>query len=65
MSKVFSSYRELLADALSPRPTERHADVLVVTKLQFKPSEAAVRRAEEVRQRVRSDMAQSTAKSES
>ena len=57
MSKVFSSYRELLADALSPKPSERHADILVVTDTQFQPSEASLRRADEVRKRVRADTA--------
>jgi hypothetical protein len=58
MSKVFNSYRELLADALSPKPPERNADILVVTDIQFQPSEASLRRAEEVRKRVRADMAE-------
>jgi hypothetical protein len=58
MSKVFNSYRELLADALSPKPSERNADILVVTDIQFQPSEASLRRAEEVRKRVRADMAE-------
>jgi hypothetical protein len=61
MNKVFNSYRELLADALSPKPSERNADVLVVTDTQFQPSEASLRRAEEVRKRVRADMAELTA----
>jgi hypothetical protein len=61
MTKVFNSYRELLADALSPKPSERNADVLVVTDTQFQPSEASLRRAEEVRKRVRADMAELTA----
>ena len=64
MSKVFDSYRELLADALSPKPAGRNADVLFVTNLRFEPSEAALQRAEEVRKRVRSDMAESTATSD-
>ena len=57
MSKVFNSYRELLADALSPKPSERHADILVVTDTQFQPSEASLRRADEVRRRIRADLA--------
>ncbi len=61
MSKVFNSYRELLADALSPKPSPRHADILVVTNTQFQPSEASLRRADEVRKRVRADMADLTA----
>jgi hypothetical protein len=61
MSKVFNSYRELLADALSPKPFERNADILVVTDIQFQPSEASLRRADEVRKRVRADMAELTA----
>ena len=48
MTKVFNSYRELLADALSPKPPHRNADVLVITNSQFQPSEASLRRAEEV-----------------
>jgi hypothetical protein len=61
MTKVFNSYRELLADALSPKPSERNADILVVTDTQFQPSEASLRRADEVRKRVRADMAGLTA----
>jgi hypothetical protein len=61
MTKVFDSYRELLADALSPKPSERNADILVVTDTQFQPSEASLRRADEVRKRVRADMAGLTA----
>ncbi len=61
MSKVFNSYRELLADALSPKPPERHADILVVTDTQFQPSEASLRRADEVRKRVRAHVADVTA----
>jgi hypothetical protein len=61
MSKVFNSYRELLADALSPKPSDRNADILVVTNIQFQPSEASLRRADEVRKRVRADMAELTA----
>jgi len=57
---MFNSYRELLADALSPKPTERNADILVVTDIQFEPSEASLRRADEVRKRVRADMAELT-----
>ena len=60
-SKVFNSYRELLADALSPKPSDRNADILVVTDIQFQPSEASLRRADEVRKRVRADMAELTA----
>jgi len=44
MTKVFNSYRELLADALSPKPSDRNADILVVTDIQFQPSEASLRR---------------------
>ena len=58
MTKVFNSYRELLADALSPKPSDRNADILVVTDIQFQPSEASLRRADEVRKRVRADMAE-------
>jgi hypothetical protein len=61
MTRVFNSYRELLADALSPKPSERNADILVVTDTQFQPSEASLRRADEVRKRVRADMAGLTA----
>ena len=61
MSKVFDSHRELLAEALSPKSSERHADVLVVTNIQFQPSAASLQRAEEVRQRVRANMAISSA----
>jgi hypothetical protein len=61
MTKVFNSYRELLADALSPKPSERNSDILVVTDIQFQPSEASLRRADEVRKRVRADMAELTA----
>jgi hypothetical protein len=57
MTKVFNSYRELLADALSPKPSERNADILVVTNTQFQPSEASLRRADEVRKRIRADKA--------
>jgi hypothetical protein len=64
MSRAFGSYRELLADALSPKPRERNSDVLVVTNIQFKPSAASLRRAEEVRKRIRSDMAESTVDSD-
>jgi hypothetical protein len=60
MTKVFNSYRELLADALSPKPSDRNADILVVTDIQFQPSEASLRRADEVRKRVRADMAELT-----
>jgi hypothetical protein len=60
MTKVFNSYRELLADALSPKPWERNADILVVTSAQFQPSEASLRRADEVRRRVRADRGEST-----
>ena len=57
MTKVFNSYRELLADALSPKPPHRNADVLVITNSQFQPSEASLRRAEEVRKKVLADKA--------
>jgi hypothetical protein len=60
MTKVFNSYREPLADALSPKPSERNADILVVTDIQFQPVRP-LRRADEVRKRVRADMAESTA----
>jgi hypothetical protein len=56
MNKVFNSYRELLADALSPKLPKRNADIVVVTNSQFQPSEASLRRADEVRRRVRADM---------
>jgi hypothetical protein len=58
--KVFDSYRELLAEALSPKPLTRHADVVIVKEIQFKPSVNSLRRADEVRRRVRADMAQAT-----
>jgi hypothetical protein len=58
MSKSFFSYRELVADALSPKPLDGHADVLIVTDLQFKPSRAALEKADAVRQRIRSEMAE-------
>jgi len=58
MNKVFNSYRELLADALSPKQPQRNADILVITNTQFQPSEASLRRADEVRRRVRADMAE-------
>jgi hypothetical protein len=61
MSKVFNSYRELLADALSPKQPQRNADIVVVTDIQFQPSEASLRRADEVRRRVRADMAELSA----
>lgn len=64
MSKVFNSYRELLTDALSPKPAELNSDVLFVTSIRFKPSEAVLQRAAEVRKRIRSGIAQSTATSE-
>ncbi len=57
MTRVFDSYRELLADALSPKPATRNADLLVVTDIQFQPSAASLRRADEVRRRVRADRA--------
>ncbi len=57
MTKVFNSYRELVADALSPKPPERNADVLVITNSQFQPSEASLRRADEVRKKIRADKA--------
>jgi len=41
--KVFNSYRELLADALSPKQPKRNADIVVVTDIQFQPSEASLR----------------------
>jgi hypothetical protein len=59
MNKSFNSYRELLADALTPKPAERRADIVVLTDIQFKPSRIALDRAEEVRQRVRAEMADS------
>jgi hypothetical protein len=62
MTRVFDSYRELLADALSPKPAERNADVLIVTDIQFQPSAASLRRADEVRRRVRADRALTTEK---
>ena len=58
MNKVFNSYRELLADALSPKLPKRNADIVVVTDSQFQPSEASLRRADEVRRRVRAHMAE-------
>jgi hypothetical protein len=62
MTRVFDSYRELLADALSPKPAERNADVLIVTDIRFQPSAASLRRADEVRRRVRADRALTTEK---
>ena len=61
MNKVFNSYRELLADALSPKLPKRNADIVVVTDSQFQPSEASLRRADEVRRRVRAHMAELSA----
>ena len=58
MNKVFDSYRELLADALSPKQPQQNADILVVTNTQFQPSEASLRRADEVRRRVRAHKAE-------
>jgi hypothetical protein len=58
MKKSFNSYREQLADALTPKPATPHANVVVLTDIQFKPSRAALVRAEEVRQRVRTEMAE-------
>ncbi|HLZ97919.1 MAG TPA: hypothetical protein VKP66_08195 [Steroidobacteraceae bacterium] len=55
---MFNSYRELLADALSPKQPKRNADIVIVTDTQFQPSEASLRRADEVRRRVRADMAE-------
>jgi hypothetical protein len=52
------SYRELVADALSPKPLNGNAGVLIVTDLQFKPSRAALQKADEVRQRIRTEMAE-------
>jgi hypothetical protein len=57
--KLFNSYRELLADALTPKPAGPRADIVVLTDIQFKPSQAALVHAEEVRQRVRAEMADS------
>jgi hypothetical protein len=59
MTKVFNTYRELLADALSPKPPQRNADILVITNSQFQPSEASLRRADEVRRKVLADKAAS------
>ena len=56
MSKNSRSYRKLVADALSPKPSDRNADVLIVTNLQFEPSLAALQKADEVRRRVRAEM---------
>jgi len=56
MSKNFFSYRELVADALSPKPLNDNGDGLIVTDLQFKPSRAALQKADAVRQRIRSGM---------
>lgn len=60
MSKNFLSYRELVADALSPKPSDGNSDVLIVTDLQFKPSRAALQKADEVRRRIRSVMTKPT-----
>jgi hypothetical protein len=56
MSKNSRSYRKLVADALSPKPSDRNADVLIVTNLQFEPSLAALQKADEVRRRIRAEM---------
>jgi hypothetical protein len=61
MSRNFLSYRELVADALSPKPLDGNAGVLIVTDLQFKPSRAALQKADEVRRRIRTEMAEPTA----
>lgn len=63
MSKNFLSYRELVADALSPKPLNGNGGLLVVTNLQFKPSRAALQKADEVRQRIRSEMAEPVSQS--
>lgn len=56
MSKNSMSYRKLVADALTPKPLNRNADVLIVTNLQFEPSLAALQRADEDRRRIRAEM---------
>jgi hypothetical protein len=61
MSRNFFSYRELVADALSPKPPDGNGGVLIVTDLQFKPSRAALQKADEVRQRIRTEMGEPTA----
>ncbi len=61
MAEHAFSYRKLVADALSPKPSDRNADVLIVTNLQFEPSRASRQEADEVRRRIRFEMAAATA----
>jgi hypothetical protein len=56
MSKNSMSYRKLVADALSPKPSNRNADVLIVTNLQFEPSLAALQKVDEDRRRIRAEI---------
>jgi len=56
MSKSSMSYRKLVADALSPKPSNRNADVLIVTNLQFEPSLAALQKVDEDRRRIRAEI---------
>jgi hypothetical protein len=46
---------------LSPKPLDGSGGVLIVTDLQFKPSHAALQKADEVRQCIRTEMAEPTA----
>lgn len=55
MSKQFSSYRELVADALSPKPVDAHSGVLVLKNLQFQPSRAALDKADALRKKLRAE----------
>jgi hypothetical protein len=60
MSKNFTSYRELVADALSPKPVHSgNGEVSIATNLQFKPSLKSLQKANEVRLRLRNAMAES------
>jgi len=56
MSKNSMSYRKLVADALSPKPSNRNADVLIVTNLQFEPSLAALQKVDEDRRRIHAEI---------
>jgi len=56
MSKSSMSYRKLVADALSPKPSNLNADVLIVTNLQFEPSLAALQKVDEDRPRIRAEI---------
>jgi hypothetical protein len=41
---------------LSPKPSNRNADVLIVTNLQFEPSLAALQKVDEDRRRIRAEI---------